>query len=216
MSNAAKKILADYARRREIEAEAETPEPFLDHRVYRQGWTYAMIQREAARRYRSVRDEERKQDWTWAINEPVVRKLLTEDAVRNANKLYESKQVASGDIDREEESVRVDFGFHYLGESWAQERARAIVDGAESYVRAHPEASPARLAVFEHLFDIRQPTLEEIRIHARPDGMQHNAKGKVIRLNQREVIKRIVWCCELLADRDLDFARLAGGGRVAA
>lgn len=195
-SKSAKAIVEDYKRRQAaIQAEA-APEPFLDHKVYPQGWTYAMIERQAARRYQSVRDVERKQDWIWAVDDPAVWPRMTQEARRAARELYELQQTAMGDVERiEQPRIVVDGGFQYLGASWAQTRAAVIADNAKRHVRAHPQLTAARLRVFEALFDVHQPTLTEIRFSG-----AYNAKGKPIYLNQGQVVRRIVWCCEALAD----------------
>jgi hypothetical protein len=201
MSRTAKLILRERARERG-ELAPEGPRPFSpDHKVYPQGWSWAMIERETERRYRSERDVVRLYDWTWAVDEDAVRKRLSKEAVRAAHELYDHQQRAVGDYDRlENPRVAVDGGFEYLGASWAQTRSEAIASAAKRYVLAHAEATPFRLAVFEYLFRESQPTLEEIRGRARPDGARLNAKGRPIRISHRETVDRIVWCCEALAD----------------
>lgn len=180
-------------------AKAIDAEPCRDHRVYPQGWSYAMIEREAARRYQSSRDIVRKHDWTWAVDEVTVRQRMSREALRAAHVLYELQQTAVGDVDSVE-APRTGPRFYYHGTSARQVVARRATEDAKDYVRAHPEASEARMAVFDRLFDVHQPTLSELRWRARPGGERVNAKGRVIRMNQREVIDRIVWCCEALAD----------------
>lgn len=196
MSRTAKAIMRDRQRERE-EAGLDRPQPFSpDHKVYPQGWSWAMIERESARRYASRRDAERAQDWVWAVDEPVVYRQMTKEARRAAHEFYEHRQAAIGDVERVED-VTFRGGFHFLGASWAQARSAAIAGHAERYVRAHPEATTARMLVFDQLFRERQPTLTSIRFTG-----AYNAKGKAIHLNQLQVIKRIVWCCEALADCD--------------
>lgn len=193
MSRASKAALK--ALGREIE-EGPKHEPFSDdHKVYPQGWSWAMIVRESERRYRSVRDVERKHDWTWAVDEPAVYNQMTKEARKAAHELYEHQQTAVGDIERVEQPRVVVDGVFYLGSSWAQARSEAIASHAKNYVWAHAQATPARLKVFDRLFEVRQPTLTDIRWTG-----ALNAKGKPVYLNQGEVIRRIVWCCEALAD----------------
>ncbi|MCK6440786.1 MAG: hypothetical protein L6Q71_11390 [Planctomycetes bacterium] len=196
MTRTIRKILED--RRRLLTPERQGPAPFSpDHKVYPQGWSWAMIEREAARRYQSGRDAERAQDWTWAVDHRAVRAQLSKEAVRAAHELYEHQQTAIGDVERVEE-VAYQGGFSYLGASWAAARSLAIAENAKRYVLHHPKATEARLLVFDLLFDVRQPTLEEVRWQA--GGRRYNAKGKPIRLSQRETADRVVWCCETLAD----------------
>lgn len=197
----ASRILREAETRRAQIVEAIKVEPFRDHRVYPQGWTYAMIEREADRRYRSIRDVERAQDWTWAVDEPAVRYRLSEEAFRAAHALYDHQQAAKGDFDRvEKPRVFVDGSLQYLGRSLAQERSGRLAAEAKAYVRAHPEMTEAREAVFERLFEERQPTLAELRWRARPGGERVNAKGNLMRMKQGDLIERIKWCCEALAD----------------
>lgn len=195
MTRASKALLRRFA---PVEQAPAQPEPFShDHKVYPQGWSWAMIERESERRYCSTRDVERKFDWIWAVDEPVVYQSMTKEARRAAHELYEHQQAAKGDVERiERPRVFVD-GMFYLGASWAQARSAAIASHAKNYVWRHPQASRSRLNVFDRLFDVRQPTLTDIRWTG-----ALNAKGKRVYLNQGEVIKRIVWCCEALADCD--------------
>lgn len=195
-------LLRDLSARTTAEAEKAKPEPFLDHKVYPQGWTYAMIEREAARRYRSIRDVERQQDWLWAVDDPTVWRRMSQVARQAAHLFYEHQQRARGDFDRVEEERSANKGFYYLGESWATERSRAIASTARGYVFTHPEATDARLVVFKELFEVKQPTLELLRFRARVGGGRLNAKGKRICIGQKLMIERIVWCCETLADID--------------
>lgn len=205
MSNRAKAIMADYRRRQLATEQAVITEPFLDHRVYPHGWSYAMIERESARRYQSVRDVERTQDWEWCVD--TIRRHLSHAGYEAAQDFYHHRQAGLGDTERVEEvgarQQRQAFGW-----LWARNRSAAIAGAALAHVAHHPDITPMRLATFDAVFDYRQPTLEWVRLHGRPGGIRYNAKDKAVSMNQRETITRIQWCIEVLADH---FATITRG-----
>lgn len=158
------------------------------------GWSLKRIQYEAFRRewegfgdpsrYHPLRDGKREHDWEWAVDRLAVRLEISSAQRSAARQYYEARQVIAGDIAPE----RTGMGLGRDDGETRQERARRIAKGATAYVLGHPDLTAARKRVFEKLFQPSQPTLEQIRTN-----------GKT-RLNQRETIDRIRWCCEVLAN----------------
>lgn len=158
------------------------------------GWSLKRIQHEAFRRewevfgdtsrYHPLRDGKREQAWEWAV-ERLASRLEISSAQRNAaHRYYEAQQTLLGDIPPERRGMS-------LGGDESEtryERAERICGAATGYVMHHPDLTPARKRTFDRLFAPGQPTLEQIRF---------NGKS---RLNQRETIDRIRWCCEVLAN----------------
>lgn len=158
------------------------------------GWSLKRIQHEAFRRewegfgdtsrYHPLRDGKREQAWEWAV-ERLANRLEISSAQRNAAyRYYEAQQTLLGDIPPERRGMS-------LGGDESEtryERAERICASATGYVMHHPDLTAARKRTFIRLFQPNQPTLEQIR-----------ANGKS-RLNQRETIDRIRWCCEVLAN----------------
>lgn len=176
---------------------------------FSQGWPMKRIRLEAHRRewagyedvstYHPLRDGPRRQDWTWAVD--ALKADLAHESWAAAHEHYENQQAALGDVERGP-SVRVQCAsdpYAVMRAQWRQERAQALTEAANGAVRAHDDATAARLAVFTVLFLPHQPTLEQVRAQGRPGGVRLGSDGRVLRMNQRETVDRIKWCCEVLA-----------------
>ena len=159
------------------------------------GWSLKRIQHEAFRRewdgfsdtsrYHSLRDGKQRQGWEWAVDRLANRMEISEGQRSAAYKFYEAQQVLLGDIPPERKGMSLRGGDET---ETRLERAERIGRAANAYVMGHPDLTMARRRTFDRLFDSSQPTLEQVR-----------ANGKH-RLNQRETIDRIRWCCEVLAN----------------
>jgi hypothetical protein len=211
MSRTARQILLQRRLGCETVMEAEQLAPFSpDHRVYPQGWSWAHIEREATRRFQFAHDRDRAQDWTWAVDELFERGRIGSDAKAAAHKLYnrlERSELGAvsdtpGDGDGDEHT-----------RLWDREVSRSIVAAAWGWVMHTHGLTPAREAVFWVLFNLRAPSLPLVRVHGRPGGPRRNAKGAMIRMNERETIERCQWAVETVAeffyDRDQIFGRAA-------
>lgn len=199
MTRSTTALLRDIGKRPALAEAVRTHEVSPDLKAYPQGWSLAMIEREAFRRYRRDRDEQREQDWEWAVVTVARMNQLSAGAVRAANLLYETQQLAVGDVEHRER-VGDPSSADAVGWLWAQTRATALAQAAKAYVEASPEATEARLCVFRALFEVWQPTLDALRVRARPGGSRTNVKGNVIRMNHREVVERVKWALETLAE----------------
>lgn len=180
------------------------PAPFSpDHRIYPQGWSWAHIERESIRRFQYQHERDLAQGWEWAVDELRAKDRIAHYHAEAAHRLADVLERASGgwrdQIDgggRPDPHARL----------WDAEVSARTAGSAWQWAERSAEASPARLAVFDVLFSYHQPTLAFVRGHGRPGGARYNAKGLIIRMNERETIERVCWAVETVseffADRD--------------
>lgn len=165
------------------------------------GWTLKRIQYEAHKRawagyedpstYHPLRDGKREQEWEWVVDRLFRRMEITAAQRDAASTLYEAEQTLRGDAAPDPRGMRL---VAVDGES-RDERAKRISTDANIYVQSHPDMNPLRLATFLRLFAHDKPTLETLRLEAKPPGS--TTRG---RMNQGEVILRVKWCVQVLAN----------------
>jgi hypothetical protein len=210
MSRTVRKILEDRRRLLTPEEGGARLEPFSDdHRIYPQGWSWAHIDRETTRRFQFKHDIERAQDWQWAVDDLKERDRIAPHHAEAAHRLADTLERASGGWRDQIGAGRSDPHAAF----WDAEVSARVAGSAWQWTARSPDATEARMAVFDALFSWHQPTLAMIRVHGRPGGARYNVKHKPIRMNERETIERVCWCVETVfeffRDRDLGYGRAA-------
>lgn len=156
------------------------------------GWSLKRIEYEAekrkwggfedADRYHPARDLARQQDWEWAVDLLARRMDISPGQRSAAHRYYEAQQTMLGDVAPDPRGMALDTTEDRYT------RAERIARGGLNYVLNHPDLTLMRRWTFDRLFAPSQPTLETLR--------QRGGK----RMNQREAIDRVRWCCEVLAN----------------